>query len=77
MALNKEVQTQTSCVDDISYDELSLAFDELLANFKKLTTKATFFKKKNASLLIEFEKISTMENEKEALAKENILLKKR
>ena len=77
MALNKEVQTQNSCVDDFLYDELSLSFDELLANLEKLATKVTFFKKKNASHFIEFEKISTIENEKEALVKENILLKEK
>ena len=44
MALYEEVQTQNSCVDYISYDELSLEYDELLANFEKLVTKATFLK---------------------------------
>ena len=48
MALNKEVQTQNSCVDDFLYDELSLSFDELLANLEKLATKARFQKKKYA-----------------------------
>ena len=46
MALNEDVKTQNYCVDDISYDELSLAYDELLPNFEKLATNVTFFKKK-------------------------------
>ena len=57
MALNDDVKIQNSLVDDNSlYDELSIAYDELLTNFEKLATKATLLKKKNASLSIELKK---------------------
>ena len=45
MALNDEVEIQNSLVDDDTlYDELSIAYDKLLTNFKKLATKATLLK---------------------------------
>ena len=64
MALNDEVEIQNSLVDDDSlYDELSIAYDELLTNFEKLASTATLLKKKNASFSIELEKISVLEKE--------------
>ena len=78
MALNDEVEIQNSLVDgDSLYDELSIAYDELLTNFEKLATKATLLKKKNASLSIELEKISALEKGNESLTNENISLKER